>query len=87
MKVYSKEEINNLANNEETGNYHLVIHSQDLVKLAQAVAFNTQQGNPKNLEPLSQVWKDAVNKHLAKVFTTYLKQEKILVIKSREEDA
>jgi len=87
MKIYSKEEINTLAENEETGNYHLVIHSQDLVKFAQAVAFNAQQGNPKTLEPLSQVWKDAVNKHLAKVFTTYLKQEKILVIKSREDDA
>jgi hypothetical protein len=87
MKVYSKEEINNLADHEETGNYHLVIHSQDLVKLSQAVAYNAQQGNPKGLEPLSQSWKDAVNKHLAKIFTTYLKQEKILVIKSREDDA
>lgn len=87
MKVYSKEEINNLPDNEEAGNYHLVIHSHDLVKLAQAVAYNSQQGTPKGLEPLSGPWKESVNKHLAKIFTTYLKQEKILVIKSREEDA
>jgi hypothetical protein len=36
---------------------------------------------------LADNWKEAVNKHLVKVFSTYLKQEKIHIIKSREEDA
>lgn len=87
MKTYSKKEIENLIDTGETGNYHLVIHSEDLVKLAHAIAYNAQHGNPKGLEALADNWKDAVNKHLVKVFSSYLKQEKIHIIKSREEDA
>jgi hypothetical protein len=87
MKTYSKKEIEELVDTGETGNYHLVIHSEDLVKLAHAIAYNAQNGNPKTLEMLSDKWKEAVNKHLVKVFSTYLKQEKIHIIKSREEDA
>ena len=87
MKTYSKKEIEELVDTGETGNYHLVVHSEDLVKLAHAIAYNAQNGNPKALEMLSDKWKEAVNKHLVKVFSTYLKQEKIHIIKSREEDA
>lgn len=87
MKTYSKKEIQNLIDAGETGNYHLVIHSEDLVKMAHAIAYNAQLGNAKGLETLSDTWKDAVNKHLVKVFSNYLKQEKIHVIKSKEEDA
>jgi uncharacterized protein YvpB len=87
MKTYSKKEIEELVNTGETGNYHLVIHSEDLVKLAHAIAYNAQNGSPKTLDVLTDTWKEAVNKHLVKVFSTYLKQEKIHIIKSREEDA
>jgi hypothetical protein len=87
MKTYSKKEIEELVDAGETGNHYLVIHSQDLIKLSQAIAYNAQSGNAKGLEPLADNWKEAVNKHLVKVFSTYLKQEKIHIIKSREEDA
>ena len=87
MKTYSKKEIEELVDTGETGNYYLVIHSEDLVKLAHAIAYNAQTGNPKGLEPLAVNWRDAVNKHLVRVFGSYLKQERIHIIKSREEDA
>lgn len=87
MKTYSKKEIEELVDTGETGNYHLVIHSEDLVRLAHAIAYNAQSGSPKTLDVLTDTWKEAVNKHLVKVFTAYLKQEKIHIIKSREEDA
>jgi hypothetical protein len=87
MKTYSKKEIEQLIDNGETGNCYLVIHSEDLVKLTHAIAYNAQHGNPKGLEALADNWKEAVNKHLVKVFSSYLKQEKIHIIKSREEDA
>jgi len=87
MKTYSKKELEELIDSGNTGDYHLVLHSHDLVKLAHAVAYNAQTGNPKGLELLSESWKEAVNKHLVKVFSNYLKQERIHVIKSREEDA
>lgn len=87
MKVYSKEEIDTLIAEGRTGEYHIVIHAQDLVKLAHAVAYNAQSSNTNGLTALSESWKNAVDKHLVKVFSTYLKQEKIHIIKSREEDA
>lgn len=87
MKTYSKEEIDDLIADGRTGDYHLVIYAQDLIKMAHAIAYNAQSGNTANLSPLSEGWKAAVEKHLVKVFSTYLKQEKIHIIKSREEDA
>lgn len=87
MKVYSKEEIEELVISGETGDHHLIIHAQDLVKMAHAIAYNAYQGNPRGLELLSDSWKEAVNKHLVRVFSNYLKQEKIMILKSKEEDA
>lgn len=87
MKTYSKEEIDELISEGKTGNFYLVVHTQDLIKLVHAVAYNAQAGTANNLQPLSDSWKTAVDKHLIKVFGTYLKQKKIEVIKSREEDA
>lgn len=87
MKTYSKEEINTLIQAGETGNYYLVIHSEDLIKFSHAIAYNAIAGNVKGLDLLSDAWKNAVNNHLIKVFSNYLKQEKIHIIKSREEDA
>lgn len=87
MKIYSKEEIDELIAEGRTGEYHIVIHSQDLVKLAHAVAYNAQSGTPNGLALLTDQWKMAVDKHLVKVFGTYLRQEKIQILKSRDEDA
>lgn len=87
MKIYSKEEIDELIAEGRTGEYHIVIHSQDLVKLAHAIAYNAQSGTPNGLGLLTDQWKMAVDKHLVKVFSTYLRQEKIQILKSRDEDA
>jgi len=87
MKTYSKEEIDALIADGRTGDYHLVIYAQDLIKMAHAIAYNAQAGNTTGFPPLSENWKAAVEKHLIKVFSTYLNQEKIHIIKSREEDA
>lgn len=87
MKTYSKQEIDELIAEGRTGDYHLVIHAQDLIKLVHAVAYNAQSSNMTGLTALSETWKTAVDKHLVKVFSTYLKQEKIHIIKSQEEDA
>jgi len=87
MKTYSKQELNELIQAGETGNHYLVIHAQDLIKLAHAIAYNANNGSVNGLELLGEAWKEAVNKHLVKVFSAYLKQEKIHIIKSREEDA
>jgi hypothetical protein len=87
MKTYSREEIDMLIAEGHTGDYHLVIHAQDLIKLAHAIAYNAQSSNVNGMTPLSENWKTTVEKHLVKVFSTYLKQEKIHIIKSRDEDA
>lgn len=87
MKTYSKEEIDELIAEGRTGDYHLVIHAQDLIKLVHAAAYNAQSSNMSGLTPLSDGWKTSVDRHLVKVFSSYLKQEKIHIIKSREEDA
>ena len=87
MKTYSKEEIDTLIAEGRTGDYHIVVHTQDLIRLVHAVAYNAQTGNTSGFSPLSDPWKTAVDKHLVKVFSTYLKQEKIHIIKSKEEDA
>lgn len=88
MKIYTKEEIDALINAGHTGDYYIVMHSQDLIKIAHAVAYNAQSGSPNSLAVLTEQWKMAVDKHLVKVFSTYLKQEKIHIIKNKnEEDA
>lgn len=87
MKTYSKQEIDTLIAEGRTGDYHIVIHAQDLIKLSHAIAYNAQSSNTNGLTPLTDTWKSAVEKHLVKVFSTYLKQEKIHIIKSRDEDA
>ena len=87
MKTFSREEIDSLIAQGRTGDYHLVIHSQDLVKMAHAIAYNSALGSANGLNPLSEKWRNAVDKHLVKVFTSYLKQEKVHIIKSRDEDA
>lgn len=87
MKTFSREEIDRLITEGKTGDYHIVIHSNDLLKLAHAVAYNAQSGNTNGLSPLSEPWRSAVDKHLVKVFSAYLKQEKIHILKSKEEDA
>lgn len=87
MKTYSKEELDQLIMEGKTGDYHLVVHSVDLIKMAHAIAYNAQSGSAAGLNPLSDQWKTAVDKHFVKVFGSYLKQEKIHIIKSRDEDA
>jgi hypothetical protein len=87
MKTYSKEEIDTLIAEGKTGDYHLVIYAQDLIKMAHAIAYNAQSGNTAGISALSEDWKLAVEKHLIKVFSSYLKQEKIHIIKSKDEDA
>lgn len=87
MKTYSKEEIDELIAEGHTGDYHIVMHAQDLVKIVHAVAYNAQSNNTLGLTPLSDAWKSVIEKHLVKVFSTYLKQEKIHIIKNKEEDA
>jgi hypothetical protein len=87
VKVFSKEEINQLVEDGRTGDYHLVIHTQDFVKFAHAIAYNAQTGGVSGLSPLSEIWRQAIDKHLVKVFSSYLREEKIHIIKSRDEDA
>lgn len=88
MKTYTKEEIDTLIAEGHTGDYYIVIHTHDLIKIAHAVAYNAQSGTPNTLTALTEQWKMSIDKHLIKVFSTYLKQEKIYIIKNKnEEDA
>lgn len=87
MKTYSREELDQLVLEGKTGDYHIVVHSSDLIKMAHAIAYNAQNGSAAGIPALNDQWKKAVDKHFVKVFGSYLKQEKIHIIKSKEEDA